>query len=108
MLNTNEVLIRRQQQQLWEIMAIVAGFGLFIVVLTNFALHAVMALHAKIVLASSIFYMSVAQNEVLQKKSVPSRIKHELVSRGWMPQPDLLRWRSLPVHLLAACWGTKF
>jgi hypothetical protein len=39
-------------------MAIVAGFGLFIVVLADFALHAVMALHAKIVLASSIFYIS--------------------------------------------------
>ena len=39
-------------------MAIVAGFGLFLFIAGHFALSAVMAMHAKIVLASSIFYIS--------------------------------------------------
>jgi hypothetical protein len=73
--------IRRDKQQGWEIMAIVAGFGVFLYVAGLVLLTFLLNLHAKILLASSIFYISPVKEEAMKKTAVNYRLKHEFGTR---------------------------
>jgi hypothetical protein len=73
-------------------MAIVAGFGLFLYVAGHALLSTILSLHAKIVLASSIFYISPVKEEAMKKTAVNHRLKHEFGTRFRLRAPSTERW----------------
>lgn len=84
-------------------MALVAGFGLFCATVIFLLMATALNLHAKIVLASSIFYMSPQERDIIKQKSNGERTKFELESRKWFPAPNLCQW------LWRSCfWKKKF
>jgi hypothetical protein len=95
--------VRRESQQIWEIMALVAGFGLFCTVVVYLLLTTALSLHAKIVLASSIFYISPVEQDLMKNKSNADRTKFEFESRLWFPSPKLYQWT-----FRLCCWRKAF
>jgi len=73
-------------------MALVAGFGVCLWFLANVMLSWALTLHAKIMLASSIFYMTPAESISMKKSSVQDRTRSEFESRSWLEQLPVKRW----------------
>jgi hypothetical protein len=73
-------------------MALVAGFGVCLWFLANVMLSWALTLHAKIMLASSIFYISPVKEASMQKTSLNIKLKHEHATRVNLLPPPAAKW----------------
>ena len=73
-------------------MALIAGFGLCLMFLVEMMLRGVLNLHAKIMLASSIFYISPVKESSMQKTAINIRLKHEHGTRLSLLAPSAVNW----------------
>lgn len=73
-------------------MALVAGFAVCLMFIAEALLRGALNLHAKIMLASSIFYISPVKEATMQKTAVNIKLKHEHGTRVSLLAPPASKW----------------